>query len=129
MKLHEVQVDVNYESDGQWRELPEFPGVSVKVRGLAYRHYTDALATMRTDMAQASRDKQDRHHASLLAQHILMDIAGLEDDNDQPIKYDTKLGSQIFRDPQFRSLSNAIVRQARLVSQEAETRNQEDAGN
>jgi hypothetical protein len=121
MKLNQIKkVQQNIEKGGWMSDLPNLPGVSVKVRGLfnseASKNFADARATM-TEEEFKDPDIQDALDVRLLAETILVDWDGIDGDDGEPLEFSQELAEQILSDPDMEVFRRAVTHAASVVAQ------------
>jgi hypothetical protein len=126
MKLSAFKVDAKKIENGQWvRKIPDFPGVSFKVRGFTSQIYRKAAAL---EMDQFSR--VDRMSGLTLEQLKIVtnkaiceagviDWAGLTDDEGKPMAFDKAVLMEMISDPDYRRFSESVEYAMAFVDQHA----------
>lgn len=117
VKLTSLAADLKKEAEGDFIDIPELPGVALKVRSLQ----TSAYAVARDVMTQKHRRKHQgkpvppaefsRDFGKLAADHLLVDWKGF----DQP--YSPELARELLTDESFRQLLNYTVWAAAKVGE------------
>lgn len=135
MKLSSVEIDVDKESQGDWIESPEFPGVWAKVRSIRNPDFRRAY---QQEMRKARRrygnqpipiEVEDRIMARLMVDHVIIDVTGLEDDQDKPIQYDRQTGLEWLGDPKYRPIADFLSWAASTVGESLDEEMEDDAKN
>jgi hypothetical protein len=123
MKLSSLKVDIVREEEGDWIDIPDLPGVSLKVRSTNSKGYSMALSLRSQKFARkyGSRpippEESLKANGSLLAEHILLDWKGLtEDDGTTEIPFNKELAAEYLQNPEYRQLANAVVWAAQRVA-------------
>lgn len=135
MKLNELKVDAERESNGDWVESPTWPGVRVHVRSIHNPDYRRALQLQVQKIRRKYGNEptppevQDKMMADLFVEHIINDIQGLEDDNDKPIQYDKDFGRKVMSDPEYRRLADFVSWAAGVVGEDETEELEADVGN
>lgn len=118
VKLSSLRADTRRENDGDWVEIPELPGVALKVRGFAYGPFQNAKSQIEQKWARKSggrdsipQEEQFKANGRLYARFLLLDWKGF----DEP--YDLDLAEQILTDPGYRELHDHIRYATNKVSQ------------
>jgi len=118
VKLNSLRADTRRENDGDWVEIPDLPGVALKVRGFAYGPFQNAKSQAEAKWARRSGgrdtvpyDEVFKTNGRLYAQYLLLDWKGF----DEP--YDLELAQQILADPAYRELHDHIRYATNRVSQ------------
>lgn len=125
MKLSALKANIEREEAGDWVEIPDFDGVSLKVRSLASTAYSMALSVVTQKFARKygqrpiPPEESQKENGKLLARHILLDWKGLvADDGKTPIAYSAELAEEVLTNPEFRLLANAVVWAAQRITDE-----------
>lgn len=123
LKLSSLKADLARENDGAWMDVPEWPGVSLKVRGLNYPAYELARNTgaqiraRKTKNAASTSAESTAFFGRLYAEHILLDWKGLVSDDRQMVPYSKERALEILTDPAFREFVAAVESAAARVAQ------------
>ena len=122
MKLNQIKkVQQNIEKGGWVSDLPNLPGVSVKVRGLfnseASKMFAEARATMNEDEFK-DPDVQDALDVRLLAETVLVDWDGIDDDDGEPLEYSKEIAEELLSDPDLEVFHRAVTHAASVVAQQ-----------
>jgi hypothetical protein len=122
MKLGQIKkVQRNIETGGWVSDLPNLPGVSVKVRGLfnseAAKMFADARATM-SDEEFKDPEIQEALDIRLLAETVLVDWDGIDGDDGEPLEYSEELAEQLLSDPEMAVFRRAVTHAASVVAQQ-----------
>ena len=103
MKLSDIKESSRKIEHGAWvSDLPNLPGVSVKVRGAFNSDYNRLLAKLRGELSQEEWQDpavQDSIETTLLHETILLDWDGIED-----APYSPEMAQQLLSDPEARHL-------------------------
>jgi hypothetical protein len=130
MKLKEIKtVSQNVEKGGWVSDLPNLPGVSLKVRGTFNSDYNRLFSDLRADLtADELKDPKvaEAIEVRLLAETILVDWAGIEDDAAKPDKdgklpplaYSPELAEQLLSDPELKIFRRAVTYAGNVVARE-----------
>jgi len=127
LKLQSLRADTAKENDGDWRDLPDLPGVYIKVRSIHYGPFTIArnLATQKLSR-KYGRGKiippevDAEVSGELIADHLLLDWRGL----DEP--YSPETARRVLTDYGFREFAAMILTASTEIGR-AETEFVEDA--
>ena len=104
IKIDSILVDVDIERNGQFIEIPEWPGVSLGVRSLELPAYKIALDVLIGRFARKYKGKnappveRDTEVGKLLAKHILFDWKGFEE------PYSEEYALELLSSPKGRNL-------------------------
>jgi hypothetical protein len=108
VKLQSLKADLVRESEGDWVDIPDLPGVRLKVRSFHYGPYRMARDLLNQRLvkkygrAPAPSDEVAREYGRLYADHLLLDWDGF----DQPFTPET--GRTVLTDPAYRSMLGHI---------------------
>lgn len=108
IKLSSIKADLKREHEGDWVEIPDLPGVRLKVRGFSYGPYQIAKNLVEQKWIRkygkdpVAPDVQDRDNGKLYVDHILLDWEGF----DEP--YTKERAMEILTDPAFRELAGHV---------------------
>lgn len=114
VKLTSLKANIERETNGDWQDIPDVPGLRLKVRSFQYSPYRMArdLLMQRLLRKYGKRpippETLTQEYGKLYAEHILLDVDGLVDDNDQPIKWTRDLGIEYLCDVEYRPLFEAV---------------------
>ena len=123
IKLTSLRADTRRENDGDWIEIPDLPGVSLKVRGTAYGPFQTARSLLLAKWARKyPRDVPPANveyegNGRLYADHILLGWRGFASDDGADLPYDAHTAEQILLDPAYRELHEHIRYAMTRVSQ------------
>lgn len=132
MKLNEIR-DVGRRIDqGAWvGDLPNLPGVRVRVRGLFNASYNRLMQKMRNDYTpEQLRDEkvQDTIDINLTLDAILLDWDGIEDENEQ-VPYSREVAQQLLTDPDMDVFRRAVAYASSIVAREGQDKVKDDVKN
>lgn len=117
VKLSSLSLDLERERAGEWREIPDWPGVRVKVRSSHNPEYVSAHGQMVTRLVRKYGRKQippevlSEEMGRLCAQYILVDWDGLDE------KYSLAVAIETLTNPAFRRVLDAIMAEAAQVGE------------
>jgi len=118
VKLTSLRADTRRENDGDWVELPELPGVALKVRGFAYGPFQNAKSQIEAKWARRTggrdaipAEEQYKANGRLYARYLLLDWRGFDE------TYDPELVEQLLTDLGYRELHDHIRYATNKVSQ------------
>lgn len=117
IKLQSTKADLARENEGDWVDIPELPGVRLKVRGNNYAPYQMAKSVVEARWARryarepVPPDILLRENGRLYAEHILVDWEGFD------VPYDAGLARETLLDPGFRTLHEHIRYAMQQVSE------------
>lgn len=112
VKLGSLRADIRRETDGDWVEIPDLPGVALKVRSFAYgpfqmqKSIVEGKWNRRYGRDPVPIEVSLPENGKLYAQHILVDWRGLVDDDGKPVPIEQ--AEDILSDPAFRELHEHI---------------------
>ena len=91
MKLSAMKIDPALSEQGDWVEnIPDLPGIRIKARGTNNSDYRALEAKLVREIPRAERiegvspKEQDRIAGRLLLETVVLDVDGLEDDDNKP---------------------------------------------
>lgn len=135
MKLSDIAVNPDLIEHGDWVDnLPDMPGIRIKVRGINNADYRKLQARLIREIPRSQRlegltpKDEDAIMSQLLLETIVLDVEGLEDDNG-PIPYTRQLGEKLLFDPQFQRFRAAAATAADIVAQRRKAEIKDDAKN
>lgn len=111
---------------GTWiDEIPECPGLRLRVRGIGAKMYQAELSARLRDVPRKERDRNglpnlDAHlraQGIAAAKQLLLEWEGLES-NGEPVPYDPQLAKKLLTNPRGKLL-DAVVWAARVADNEA----------
>ncbi|HEY4136495.1 MAG TPA: hypothetical protein VGO34_14920 [Alphaproteobacteria bacterium] len=108
IKLTSLKADVAAETEGQWQDVPDLPGVRFRVRSFNYGPYQAAKSMVEARWARkygrepVPMNESLIENGKLYAKHILLEWDGL----DQP--YSPDLALQLFTDPAYRQMQEHL---------------------
>lgn len=125
MRLSEIAVNVEAIEVGRWVPVDHIlPGVRLKVRGI---DNTDCRRLRNKLVAEVPRverikgldtTKADAINARLLAETVLIDWSGLEDEDGKPLAFSKAKALEILIDPAFIVFRNAVEWAAGIVHED-----------
>ena len=128
MKLNEIKESSRKIEHGAWvSNLPNLPGVSLKVRGAFNSDYNRMLGKLRSELSPEEwRDDavQEGIETTLLVETVLLDWDGIED-----APYSRETAQQLLSDPDFAILRRAVNFASSNVAREGRQTLEEDAKN
>ena len=132
-----LKVDLKARRDGEWKDSPNFIGVSYLVRSANYKPFVVAKNAaerrLRAAIPKAQRnvglDHEDvvRVLGPLVAEHLLLDWKGFADTSGKPLPYTVELGQEKLGNPEFQNLYWDVIAQCGDVG-EGELKYVEDEG-
>lgn len=109
IKLNSLRADLRRENDGDWVEIPDLPGVRLKVRGAAYGPYQAAKSVVEGRWARQYGTRKPvpidislRENGRLYADYILLGWDGFD------IEYSEDTARDVLTDPAYRDLHDHI---------------------
>lgn len=106
LKLGALKTDRVRQSEGEWIDIPDWPGVAFRVRSLSHPPYVFARDRLNRKLArlhpgnpgdaadQRRRDdERSRLHGELLAEHVLLEWRGFD------MPYSAALAEDVLTDP------------------------------
>jgi len=124
MKLSKIRYDVDKAEGGAWVDVPgtHFAGVSLKVRSRGTVEYRRRQRQLEAGVARRigtmlDPEDEDRIDATLLHELVLLDWAGLEEDDGTAIPYSPERAKALLFDPCLAAF-RSIVRLAADIQNE-----------
>ena len=136
MKIGHFRRDARAVEAGEWvDDLPGFPGVGFKVRGLNSTAFLEAQARRNRAIPAHQRGKDGSIPTALaysimgeaMAEALLMDWRGIEGDDGEPLAYDADLARVWLTDLDFVHFTEAVMEAAKRVDLGARILPVEDA--
>lgn len=139
MKMSSIAVDPTKREQGAWvSNIPELPGVRLKVRGSDCAEARRLRASMVEELPRAQRlrarvdlDDMDKINTAILHRVLLLDWEGIEDEQDQPqpIPYSKEQALEYLTDPRFTVFRSGVLWAANVVAEDQEAAKADDVGN
>jgi hypothetical protein len=138
MKVNSIKIDLAKAEAGIWvGDIPDFEGVRLKVRPANnpdFRHlYSQLVETTPRHLKRGGmvRDKDTRNRigAICLADTVLLDWEGFEDDAGKPLKYTAELAKQWLLDPEMAAFRDAVSWAGNVAEEETRLGFEENSGN
>lgn len=130
MRISKFATDTGLEEDGVWIDIGE--GASLKVARIGNPRYRKALRAATKPHARSIRmgilpqDQIEELELNVIADTILLDWKGIEDDNGDPIEYNRENALQLLQNLRdFRALVLDIAQEQQAFRREE----QEESGN
>jgi len=104
VKLGSLKADLVKEADGEWIDIPDLPGVALKVRSVNFPAYKTArdLAVQRLARKHGKKPIPEKEMAEvsgrLFAEHLLLGWRGFD------VDYTPELALEVLTDPAYREL-------------------------
>lgn len=117
LKLDSIRADIQAERDGQYIEIPDWPGVSLGVRSLEYPPYKISVDQLIARYARRYKGKaappevRESDLGKLLAEHILFGWRGIDPD------YTPEIAREFLSDVSGRELAKQTVWAAGQVAE------------
>ncbi|MBP6818348.1 MAG: hypothetical protein KBC46_03490 [Ferrovibrio sp.] len=123
LKLQSLRADIQRQNDGDWVDVPGYPGIRLKVRALSYTPYQNALQKLIERVnAEAKKalkvgrsydkvEAMDRGNGLLLATMILQDWDGFD------TAYSPEVTAELLPEPEWRELRTMVVGAASILGQ------------
>lgn len=109
LKLKSLRADTSKELDGDWIDVPDLPGVALKVRSIYYEPYTIARDAATRRLAKKYGDKpipeteRTEINARLYVDHLLLDWKGFD------VDFSTDVALEALSDIGHRDLRSHVV--------------------
>lgn len=126
LKLSSIRADLARENEGDWVDIPEWPGVRLKVRSINSRDYQNQRELAQQAMIRSlgrlpTSIEMEPKIRKLAAEFLLRGWDGLVGDDEQPIVYTPARAVELLIDPEMRTLAQQVVWAAgRVGEREAE---------
>lgn len=123
MKLADLKVDPAKVEDGDWVDgIPEMEDLRLKVRGVGnaqwrklQRKLISAVPQHRRIDGVISQEDEDNITSICLQSACLLDWAGLEGEDGQPLAYSKEVASELLTKPETRAFRDAVLWAATIV--------------
>ena len=119
MKLSHLKIDSKAIEAGEWhKKMPGMGDFAVRVRGLGSKQYQARLSELvenvpLKDRAEGlSEEDNFRITNEALAEFILLDWSGLENEDGSPIEFDRGIALKILTDPDCDDIRKAVMNAA-----------------
>lgn len=114
LKLSSIKRDLAKENDGEWQNIPEWPGVRLKVRSINSRDYQIAREMLLQKLTRQlgrmpTTPEMEPMLAKLVAQHLARGWEGLADEKDVLIEYESKTAMDLISNPEMRALEEQFI--------------------
>ncbi|MEJ0097876.1 MAG: hypothetical protein WDM84_08040 [Bauldia sp.] len=123
MKLTDIKRAYERIEQGDWiKDIPEMPGLALRVKGignLAFDHARQELIRKRPHAEKVARLDAAEEYAELgklLADTVLIDWSGLQDDDGVEMPYSKVRAEALLTDPEMRAFQNAVQYAALMVA-------------
>jgi hypothetical protein len=115
IKLTSTKADIAKEQDGDWVEIPDLPGIALRVRSIHSKAFAVArdlasrkLAT-RYGNETVPEDDLARVNGQLYADHLLLEWRGFD------VPYSPEVAADTLTDPAYRDLRRHVIYAAAQV--------------
>lgn len=131
MKLSQIKINPAAEENGRWMDANGLYGVAVKVRGLNNSAARAARTKIQEGFARKkmSDAEADRAQVELIADTILIDWRGVENDDGTALICDREAKIAILSNPEMRLFREAVLLAASLVGEDELAAKEQDAKN
>lgn len=131
MKLSQIKVNAQAEENGRWMPASGLFGVQIKVRGLNNSAARAARAKIQESFARKkmSDAEAEQAQAELIADTILDDWRGVENDDGTALTCDREARIAILSNPEMRLFREAVMLAASLVGEDELAAKEQDAKN
>lgn len=137
MKLSGTKVNAKRAEQGAWvGDIPEMPGVRLKVRGFnnaddkkILQRELDKIPARRRKRGKISPEEQTAILNTRIKECLLTDWDGLTDDDDKPLKLTPELLDTVLTDPDYDKLRSAIIWAIDIVAEDDAEATEADAKN
>jgi hypothetical protein len=133
MKLQQLKDTTSKIEQGAWVDnLPNLPGIQVKVRGWGNSDHRRLRAKMAAETSPEKledQDVQETLQADAIVRTILVDWRGLEQDDGAPLEYSLAMAEKIIHDPDVAVFRGGVEWAASIVAREGKTSLERDVKN
>lgn len=131
MKLSQIKINPAAEENGRWMDANGLYGVAVKVRGLNNSAARAARTKIQEGFARKkmSDAEAERAQVELIADTILIDWRGVENDDGTALICDREAKIAIMSNPEMRLFREAVLLAASLVGEDELAAKEQDAKN
>jgi hypothetical protein len=128
MKASAFKRDSSRVEAGEWvDDIPGFPGIRLKVRGLQSLAFSDAQAKLQRQVPAHKRAEDGSIDPAMayaimgkaMQQAVLLDWDGLQDDDGKPLAYDADLAMTWLTDMDYSHFAEAVMAAAQVVDRRA----------
>lgn len=128
MKLGEIKTITGKIEQGAWvKDLPNLPGVAVRVRGYGNADYRRLLTKLRQGKGVDEINDpgyQEEENTRLLHETILLDWNGIED-----TPYDSETAKMLLSNPEYAVFRSGVMYAANVVAQQGQASFEDDRKN
>lgn len=128
MKLDDLKAITRNIEQGAWvRDLPNLPGVALKVRGTFNADYSRLMAKLmaqRTPEQVGNEEEDEKLEIQLLHETILVDWSGIED-----APYSPDMALKLLSDPELAVFRGAVRYAGNVVARQGKQSLENDAKN
>lgn len=131
MKLSQLAVDTGKSEDGVWFEYPHFEGVSFLIARMGNSSFSDYLQKHRklSRTLRSDSEMMDTLTKKAVAETVLLNWRGIEDDNGEPLQYTPEIGFETFQNESMQPVYSFILQSASDMEAFQVEEEQEDTGN
>ena len=131
MKLSQIKVNAQAEENGRWMPASGLFGVQIKVRGLNNSAARAARAKIQESFARKKMSDAEAEQAQveLIADTILIDWRGVENDDGTALICDREAKIAILSNPEMRLFREAVMLASSLVGEDDLAAKEQDAKN
>jgi hypothetical protein len=136
MKLSDIAVNVDAIEGGRWVSIDHImPGVKLKVRGSENSDLRRLRNKLLQEIPRAQRlrgageETLEAIGTRLLAETVLVDWSGIEDENGEPLPFSKEKAASVLGDPAMFVFKNAVEWAAGVVGDDEVVEAQEAAKN
>ena len=131
MKLSQIKINPAAEENGRWMDANGLYGVAVKVRGMNNSAARAARTKIQEGFARKkmSDAEAERAQVELIADTILIDWRGVENDDGTALICDREAKIAILSNPEMRLFREAVLLAASLVGEDELAAKEQDAKN
>lgn len=113
MKLSKFKIDHNVAEEGQWVDIGD--GVELKIARMGNRKYNETIRRLskphkyQIDNDTLPQEISEEIMNKAVAECILLDWKGLEDDDGQPINYSRQKAFELLSDPDLAPFKRQVI--------------------
>lgn len=138
MKISSIKADLEKVESGVWiSDIPDFEGVRLKVRpsdnpdyGALYQQLVETTPrNLKRGGVVKDAETKTKIAARCLADTVLVDWDGFEDDDGKPLPYSAPLAKQWLLDPQYAAFRHAVAWAGNVAQEESRLAFEDNSGN
>jgi hypothetical protein len=121
LKLNSIKRDLALEDEGEWHEVPEWPGVRIKARSIDSKDYQIARQHLVTKLTRTlgrspTGPEMEPMLGKIVARFLLRGWEGIVgEDEKTPLEWTPDVGIAYLSNPEFRDLETKVIIIASMV--------------